>query len=161
MTGEIVEVEAYTEDDPASHSHRGRTPRNGSMFAAPGTLYVYLSHGIHHCANVVVAPAGSGEAVLVRALRIVEGRDLVAARRAGRPERSWTDGPGKLCAALCIDRDDDGLDLLDPVAPVRLEPGRVVQRHEVVVGPRIGISRAVERPWRWRVAPAVQRAWSQ
>lgn len=154
--GRIVEVEAYTADDPASHSHRGRTARNASMFGPPGTLYVYLSYGIHHCANVVTGPEGDGQAVLVRAVLPFEGVAEMRARRGGVADRHLADGPGKLCQALGIDRRHDGADLCASDGDVQLlddgtPPPPVA---DVVVGPRVGISRAVDHPWRWTWRPS-------
>jgi DNA-3-methyladenine glycosylase len=141
----ITEVEAYGgEDDPASHAFGGPSARNRSMFGRAGLLYVYRSYGIHACANVVVGREGLAAAVLLRAGDLVEGSDL-ARRRRGRRDH-LADGPGKLCEALGIDTEHDGLDLLDPTSPVRLRPGRPPTRIEAT--PRIGISRAVDVPWR-------------
>ncbi len=125
----ITEVEAYTEDDPASHSFRGRTPRNATMFGPPGRLYVYLIYGMHHCANIVTGASGRGEAVLIRAA-------LVAGVEARR-----TTGPGRLCRVLGIDRGQDG----DPVA--LFDDGARPDR--IRVTPRIGIRHAAEWPRRW------------
>ena len=149
-TGRIVEVEAYTADDPASHSHRGRTARNASMFGPPGTLYVYLSHGVHHCANVVTGAVGDGQAVLLRAVTPVTGLDEMRDRRGEVPDHRLTDGPGKLCQAFGVDRRHDGADLCALGGPVQLlDDGTPAPDHSIV-GPRVGISRAVEVPWRWR-----------
>lgn len=149
-TGRIVEVEAYTADDPASHSHRGRTARNASMFGPPGTLYVYLSHGVHHCANVVTGAVGDGQAVLLRAVAPVSGLDEMRDRRGEVPDRRLADGPGKVCQAFGVDRRHDGADLCAPGGPVQLlDDGTPAPDHSIV-GPRVGISRAVEVPWRWR-----------
>jgi DNA-3-methyladenine glycosylase len=150
--GRVVEVEAYTADDPASHSVRGRTARNASMFARAGTLYVYLTYGLHHCANVVTGPVGDGQAVLLRAVLPVRGLDDMRRRRMGRPDRALTDGPGKLCQAFGITRAADGLDLCDPSSSVRLLEDGTPPPEVPLVSTRIGISVARERPWRWRVA---------
>lgn len=147
--GRIVEVEAYREDDPASHSFRGATPRNAVMFGPPGHLYVYFTYGMHHCANVVTGAAGEGAAVLLRAVDPVAGIELMRTRRQGRPQLA--DGPAKLCQAFAIGPEHDGADLcrgpeigvFDDGTPPPSEP---------LVGPRIGISKAVDVPWRWRVA---------
>ncbi len=156
-TGRIAEVEAYTADDPASHSARGRTPRNASMFAAPGTLYVYLAYGLHHCANVVTGPPGDGQAVLVRALEPVEGLAVMRDRRPGQPDRRLAAGPGTLCVALAIDRGHDGVDLCDPRSPVVLLDDGTPPPDDPIVGPRVGITRATDRPWRWRAPSAPGR----
>jgi len=145
----LTEVEVYGgADDPASHAHRGRTQRNQAMFGPPGTLYVYRSYGIHWCANVVCGPVGTPSAVLLRGGTVVDGEDLVRARR-GRSDH-LTDGPGKLCQALGITGELDGSSVL--TGPVRLEGS---SSGRVRATPRVGISRAVERPWRFVAADAV------
>ncbi len=140
----LTEVEAYTEDDPASHSYRGRTDRNRTMFGRAGILYVYRSYGIHWCANVVTGPEGSGQAVLLRGGKVAEGRAEVV-RRRGRSDH-LTDGPGKLCQALGITGEHDGEDLLGE-GPIRLLPGRPAASY--LATPRVGISRATEVRWRF------------
>jgi DNA-3-methyladenine glycosylase len=149
--GRIVEVEAYTADDPASHSFRGPTPRNEVMFGQAGALYVYFTYGMHHCANVVTGLPGDGQAVLLRAVVPLEGLDVMRVRRGNRSERTLADGPGKLCQAFGIDRGFNGTDLCDPASPVRLEDDGVGPPEEPTSGPRVGIRVATERPWRWRV----------
>lgn len=150
----LTEVEAYAPDDPASHSFGGPTPRNRSMFRPPGTLYVYHSYGLHWCANVVTGPAGEGAAVLLRAGEPLTGTAIMA-RRRGRTDH-LADGPGKLCAALGLTGEHDGLDLLGPAGPVRLRPGRPPKRWEAT--PRVGISRATERLWRFvATGPGAER----
>ncbi len=154
--GVIVEVEAYDgESDPASHAARGPTVRNASMYGPPGTLYVYLIYGMHWCANIVCSPQGEASAVLVRALMPTAG--LVSMRRH-RPlvdrDVDLCSGPGKLCAALGISGQDDGSSVLSPGA-VRLErhPTNVfLEGKPIVSGPRVGISKATDRPWRFAVA---------
>lgn len=143
--GRIVETEAYTRDDPASHSHRGPTRRNRVMFGPAGRLYVYRIYGLHLCANIVCGPEGSGQAVLIRALEPLAGLERMAERRGPVPLRQLAAGPGRLAQALGITAKDDGADLA--LAPWRLEPAR--GSAPVVIGPRIGISRAVEQPWRF------------
>jgi DNA-3-methyladenine glycosylase len=147
---ELTEVEAYgAADDPASHAHRGLTTRNRAMFGPPGTLYVYRSYGIHWCANISVGPEGQAGAVLLRGGRVTQGRQLVVVRR-GRHDH-LTDGPGKLCQALAITGDHDGTSVLS--GPVRLLPAaRVIAAEEIEATPRIGISRATERAWRFVLA---------
>lgn len=154
--GRIVEVEAYTADDPASHSRSGPTPRNASMFRRPGTAYVYLSYGVHHCLNVVTGAEGDGQAVLIRALQPLRGVELMAQRRGGVPgspvTATWlAGGPGKLCQAFDVGRHHDGIDLCDPSSPLRLADDGTPPPSAPLVGPRVGISRAVDRPWRWRL----------
>lgn len=142
----ITEVEAYKgSDDPASHAYRGRTPRNDAMFRRPGTLYVYRSYGIHACANVAAGPEGVGWGILFRGADVVDGVAL-ARRRRGR-DRQLADGPGKLTQALGIDLDHNGAYLLDLASAVRLEPGEPPAL--VMATPRIGISTARERLWRF------------
>jgi DNA-3-methyladenine glycosylase len=146
--GTIVETEAYTEDDPASHSHIGPTRRNSAMFGPPGHAYVYLSYGIHRLLNLVCREAGVGEAVLVRALVPEHGLEAMEARRPGLARRTWCRGPGRLSVALGIAAEHDGLPLDEP-------PFRLLSRTatpEILATPRIGISRAVDRPWRFVVA---------
>jgi DNA-3-methyladenine glycosylase len=150
VAGRIVEVEAYTADDPASHSFRGRTPRNAAMYERAGTLYVYFTYGMHHCANVVTGRVGDGQAVLLRALVPVTGIDAMRVRRRGRPDRALADGPGKICQALGLDRSHTGLDVCDPGSPVRLMTDGTPPPSDPVVGSRVGISAATDRPWRWR-----------
>ena len=145
----INEVEAYKgEDDPASHAYRGETPRNGSMFRKPGTLYVYRSYGVHSCANTSAGPEGVGWGILIRGGEVIDG-ETAASRRRGR-QTDLASGPGKLCQALGITTVLDGTDLLDPASVIRLESG---DRPEVIMAtPRIGISKAQDLPWRFVTA---------
>jgi DNA-3-methyladenine glycosylase len=147
-SGRICETEAYMPDDPASHTFRGRTPRNEVMFGRAGHLYVYLSYGIHHCANVVTGLEGSGQAVLIRAVDPVDGIDLMRARRS-RPDHELANGPGKVCQAFGIVAADDGTDLLD--AAVSIIDDGTAAPSEPRTGPRVGISRGVDTPWRFRL----------
>ncbi len=151
--GRIVEVEAYRgSQDPASHAHRGPTPRNATMFGRPGLLYVYRSYGIHWCANVVAGADGVAEAVLVRAVEPVHGLERMRAARGPRvPDRDLANGPGKLCSALGIDGTHDGVDLLAPDSPVRLLRDEARPPSRPVTTSRIGITKAVDRPWRYVV----------
>ncbi len=142
----LTEVEAYAgELDPASHAYRGRTRRNQSMFAGPGTLYVYRSYGIHWCMNVVVGEPGLPHAVLLRGGVPLVGASEMA-RRRGRVDH-LADGPGKLCQALAVDGDDDGTSVF--VGPTTLAPGDLPSHFTVAATPRIGISKAEDRPWRF------------
>lgn len=139
----LVEVEAYRFDDPASHSFRGETRRNRTMFGPSGRLYVYRSYGMHWCANVVTGGAGEGSAVLLRAGIPLDGVETMASRR-GRSDH-LADGPGKLCQALGIDGDDNGADLFAG-GEIHLEEGAPLDHDR---SPRIGISRAVDVEWRF------------
>jgi len=152
-SGRIVEVEAYMPDDPASHAFRGITKRNAAMFGEPGHLYVYLIYGMHHCANVVTGVLGDGQAVLLRALAPIDGVDQMAQRR-GRTTK-LTDGPGTLCQALGIDRSFDGEDLCvsTPDARIVILDDGVPPPADPLIGPRIGITRGVDVPWRFRTPP--------
>ena len=140
--GVIVETEAYRPDDPASHSYAGPTARNAAMVGPPGRAYVYRSYGIHWCLNVV---GHSGSAVLLRALEPIEGIDVMRERRGVDDLRALCSGPGKLCQALAITREHDGVPLDHP--PFELLPR--ARRASIVVGPRIGITKAIEQPWRF------------
>ncbi|MGB2875217.1 MAG: DNA-3-methyladenine glycosylase [Gaiellaceae bacterium] len=146
--GRIVEAEAYDHEDPASHGYGGVTQRNASMFGPPGHAYVYRSYGIHWCLNLVCGSEGVASAVLVRALEPTHGLEEMCARRGLDDPRRLCAGPGRLCQALGITREHDGLALDRPPFELR-ELDRPVQ---VVAGPRIGISRAVELPWRYAEA---------
>jgi len=146
--GRIVEVEAYDQDDPASHGFRGRTVRTASMFGPPGHAYVYRSYGIHWCLNLVCAEEVRAEAALVRALEPTSGLDVMRERRGVEADRALCSGPGKLCQALGITRVLDGLALDEP-------PFELFAREAeppLAVGRRIGITRAVEQPWRYGLA---------
>lgn len=147
--GRISEVEAYRQDDPASHTFRGMTPRNEVMFGPAGHLYVYFTYGMHHCANVVTGRGGDGAAVLLRAVVPVAGLDVMLERRHGR-HRAVADGPAKLCQAFDIGASENGIDLLDGDG-VGLFDDETPPPRRPRVGPRVGISKAVEVPWRWRL----------
>src|SRR5215216_8034115 len=143
--GRLVEVEAYDQEDPASHGYGGRTARNEAMFGPPGHAYVYRSYGIHWCLNLVCGEEGVPEAALIRALEPTAGIDEQRRRRGVIDLRALCSGPGKLCQALGVTREHDGLPL--DRAPFRLRPreGAV----EVAVGLRIGITKATDQPWRY------------
>jgi DNA-3-methyladenine glycosylase len=168
----LVEVEAYRGGiDAASHAFRGPTARNAVMFGPPGHAYVYFSYGMHYCVNLVCAEPGRGEAVLIRAGAVVEGADLARRRRYGLPaangdtatgtgtrrrlrELDLARGPGRLCQALGIDRSLDGADVCAPAGPLGIGPALVDQPQAdgaaiIRAGPRVGISRAAEFPWRY------------
>jgi DNA-3-methyladenine glycosylase len=141
--GRIVETEAYHHQDPASHSINGPTARNGVMFGPVGRAYVYRSYGIHWCLNLVCGEA-PGSAVLIRALEPGSGVEVMRERRGLGELRSLCSGPGKLCQALAVTRAHDGLALDRP--PFAVGPGAAAG---IVEGPRIGISRGVDLPWRF------------
>lgn len=151
--GVIVETEAYVAAvDPAAHAYRGKTPRNASMFAAPGTAYVYRSYGIHYCLNVVTEAEGVAAAVLLRAIRPTVGLDLMRARRGpGIVDRDLARGPGRLCQALALNLADDSASLLDgDHLWISETPGAATL--PIATTPRIGITQAADWPWRFVVA---------
>jgi DNA-3-methyladenine glycosylase len=150
---EITEVEAYAgEADPASHAWRGRTARNGVMYGPPGHAYVYFTYGMHFCVNLVCLPEGTANAVLLRAGRVIEGEPLARTRRAAAiTARDLARGPARLCQALDIDRDLDGADVCGLGSPLRILVGSPPAASTIRDGPRIGISRAAEVPWRFWV----------
>ncbi len=143
--GVIVEVEAYHHTDPAAHSFRGPTPRNLVMFGPPGFAYVYRSYGIHWCVNFVCEKEGSASAVLIRALQPTHGIAAMRHRRGSHDEHTLCSGPGKLTEALAITDAHNGLVLDAP--PIALHAR--TKKPEIVVGVRIGITKAVELPWRY------------
>lgn len=149
VSARIVETEAYRQDDPASHSYRGRTPRTEPMFGPPGLSYVYFTYGMHHCMNVSCEPDGIGAAVLLRAGVILEGLPGARARRKDTRDRDLARGPARLAQALGVDRRHSGLDLLDPASDVRLQSdGWRPDPSAILHGPRTGVRQAADRPWR-------------
>lgn len=146
--GRIVETEAYDQADPASHSFCGPTERNGAMFGAPGHAYVYRSHGLHWCLNVVCREAGHGAGVLIRAIEPLEGLDEMRRRRGVDDVRLLCAGPGRLCQALAVTRALNALALAAPPFSLAAAPGPVA----LLAGPRIGVSKAVAVPWRFGLA---------
>lgn len=143
--GRIVEVEAYDQTDPAAHSYNGPTTRNAVMFGPPGYAYIYRSYGIHWCLNFVCEPKGSAGAVLLRALEPTAGLPTMRRRRGAMADRLLCSGPGRLCEALGITIADYGLALDEPPFELQARSGEV----EVVTGPRIGLTKAVDYPWRY------------
>jgi DNA-3-methyladenine glycosylase len=146
--GPIVEVEAYDHEDPAAHGYRGRTERNASMFGPPGHAYVYRSYGIHWCLNLVCEEEGSASAVLLRALEPTHNLEAMRARRSLEDVRRLCSGPGRLCQALGVTREHDGLALDREPFELHARAGEA----ELVTGLRVGITRAAERPWRYALA---------
>jgi DNA-3-methyladenine glycosylase len=160
--GAIVETESYERDDPACHAYVGLTARTEVLFGPPGRAYVYLSYGIHALLNFVAEPEGEAAAVLIRALEPTEGIEAMRARRGERPDRDLCSGPGKLTEALGIGLEQNGADLA--ADPFLLLPPADDWRGEVLTGPRVGITKAVECPWRFCAAdnpnvsrPAIRR----
>jgi DNA-3-methyladenine glycosylase len=146
--GTIVEVEAYHHEDPASHGYRGRTARNAAMFGPAGQAYVYRSYGIHWCLNLVCEDEGSASAVLLRALEPTSGLETMRVRRGLEEPRLLCSGPGRLCQALGVTGEHDGLPLDQP-------PFELIDREqepEIEALLRIGITRAADLPWRYVVA---------
>ena len=153
LAARIVEVEAYSgELDPASHAYRGMTPRNEAMFLTGGHLYVYFTYGMHYCSNVVTGPAGTGRAVLLRAIEPIEGEEAMRTRRgidkAGDP--SVTNGPAKLCQAFGIGKKENGIDLTD--GGIYIARGTPVQKKRIGVSGRIGVSRGADKQWRFYIS---------
>jgi DNA-3-methyladenine glycosylase len=143
--GRIVEVEAYHHTDPAAHSFGGPTSRNAVMFGLPGYAYVYRSYGIHWCVNFVCEPKGSASAVLIRAIEPTTGLSVMRRRRGIADQRLLCSGPGRVCEALWITHAHNGLALDEPPFALFARTSEV----EVIAGPRIGITKAVEKPWRY------------
>lgn len=156
--GIVVETESYEADDPACHAYVGLTERTKVLFGPPGYTYVYLSYGIHSLLNAVAEPEGEAAAVLIRALEPTHGLEQMRERRGDKPDHDLCSGPGKLTEALGIDLGDNGRDLSGE--PFRLT-APAGERPEIVAGPRIGITKAVELPWRFCAAgsPFVSKPW--
>ena len=162
VSGRIVETEAYlAEADSACHSYQGVNRKNATMFGPPGRAYVYFTYGMHWCLNVVTSPPGTGAAVLVRSGEVVQGVETARRRRSrsdGRvpADRDLARGPARLTRVLAVTGEHDGLDLLDPASPLRLHLG-TSGGARVAAGPRVGVSAARGRPWRFWLAdePAV------
>jgi DNA-3-methyladenine glycosylase len=148
--GTIVETESYERDDPACHAYAGLTGRTEVLFGPPGRAYVYLSYGIHSLLNAVAEPEGEAAAVLIRALRPTAGVEEMRVRRHGRSDEDLCSGPGKLTEALGIGLDANGADLC--AAPFLLAPRPAGWEEEIVTAPRVGITKAADRPWRFCLA---------
>lgn len=155
VVARIVETEAYSARDPASHSYRGRTPRTEAMFGRAGLAYVYRSYGLHWCINVSCGEEGDGAAVLLRALEPIAGLAVMQRRRAlpaSAPPARLCRGPGNLAQAMGVTLAYTGLDLLDPAGPLRMVRGATQPPAGVRCGPRVGITRAVDKAWRYYLA---------
>ena len=152
LSGIIVETEAYLTDDPACHAYRGQTPRNSAMFGPPGHAYVYFTYGMHMMFNLVCAPEGVAEAVLIRALEPVDGTETMRGNRGGIPEtRQLTNGPGKLAQALALTRlSHNGVDVTDPKSEIQIV-AHEYPAFEMVTTTRIGITQGADLPWRYYV----------
>lgn len=152
-SGIIVETEAYIgEDDLGCHASAGLTPRTRVMYGPAGHAYVYFTYGMHWMLNFVVEKEGFPAAVLIRSILPTEGIERIAARRHGRVEKLWTDGPGKICQALAINRDQNGSDLCAPGGELFVEPAEIIPDSGVTIGPRVGLT-SVPEPWKsipWR-----------
>ena len=153
LSGLITETEAYIgETDLACHAKAGRTPRTRIMYGPPGHAYVYFTYGMHWMLNAVTEAEGFPAAVLIRALELVEGRELVETRRSGVAAPHWTDGPAKLARAFGIAAAQNGIDLTNTAAGLWIEPGQPVPDESVTIGPRVGLY-SVPEPWKsmpWR-----------
>ncbi len=149
VSGMIVETEAYSQDDVASHGYRGETPRTKVMFGPPGFLYVYFTYGMHYCCNVVTGRAGHGSAVLIRALEPLTGENEMSANRRGLSGSALTNGPAKLCQALQIDKQLNGHDLRAEPLCLLIQPP--IAQDQIVQTMRIGISQGQDAPWRFYI----------
>ncbi len=153
LSGVIVETEAYRgQEDLGCHARSGLTARNRVMYGQPGHAYVYFTYGMHWMLNFVTERQDFPAAVLLRAIVPIEGKEIMGGRRSGKPERSWTDGPAKLCQALVIDGRCNGIDLCAPQAEIYLEWGLSIPEERVTIGPRVGLNNVPE-PWKsipWR-----------
>ena len=146
----IVETEAYHQDDPASHSFRGLTPRTAPMFQSGGRLYVYFTYGMHYCLNIVTGQAGRGEGVLLRAAQPLEGLGIMQANRGIIDTKNLANGPGKLAQAIGIFDTSLSGKILNK-SSIWLEPGQSVQTDRIISGPRVGIRRAADAPMRFYI----------
>jgi DNA-3-methyladenine glycosylase len=151
VAGRIVECEAYEEGDPASHSFRGLTERTAVMFGPAGHLYVYFTYGMHYCMNVVTGRDGEGSAVLLRAVEPVQGIDVMRERRGVSEVRNLCAGPGRLTQAYGVTRAENGMDLVSG-GDLFVAAGDPIGEDAVGIGPRVGISVAVDKAWRFYVA---------
>lgn len=150
LRAKIVETEAYDQTDAASHSYRGITPRTAVMFGPAGYLYVYFSYGMHYCMNIVAGPEGYGAAALIRAVEPIEGEAIMSANRHSASGYNLTSGPAKTTQALAINRDFNGHNLAKSPLKLILKPALVAS--QIVASPRVGISREIDKLWRFSVA---------
>lgn len=146
VSGIIVETEAYSQEDAASHSYRGETPRNSVMFGPAGHAYVYFTYGMHYCFNVVSGQPDHGQAVLLRALQPLDGIELMRQSRKQNQDKQLCNGPAKLVQAMGISKQDYGKPLFEGVLHISK---RLKEDPQISEGPRIGISKAVDVPWRF------------
>jgi len=149
VSGRIVEVEAYDQTDPASHSFKPKTARTAALFGPPGTIYIYFIYGVHYCLNVVTGRMGKGDALLIRALEPLEGIELMKQRRGTQDSKKLCNGPAKLVQALGIPATLNGGNYFS--GPLRLEMGERVPAANIAAAPRIGISKATDKPWRFYI----------
>ena len=157
ISGSIVETEAYRgEEDLGCHCRAGRTPRTAVMYGPPGFVYVYFTYGMHWMLNFVVEKEGYPAAILIRAIEPLAGQEIIAARRGEQPQQLWTNGPGKLCQALNIDKRFNGADLCSGEALLYVEDGEPIPESSMTTGPRVGLNNVPEPwksiPWRFRVS---------
>lgn len=146
----IVETEAYQENDEASHSFHGRTARTSVMFGPAGFLYVYFTYGMHYCMNVVVGPDGYGAAALIRGVEPISGADMMSSNRGGKTGPALSDGPAKLTQALGINKTFNGHNLSQSPLKLILKPP--LADADIAAGQRVGISKALDKPWRFYIA---------
>lgn len=149
LVGEIVEVEAYHQNDPSAHSYRGQTKRTEVLFGPAGFAYIYFTYGMHYCMNVSTGEAGEGSAVLIRALEPLEGLEVMKRNRKISDQHNLTSGPAKLAQALVIDKNLYGHDLTQP--PLQLQESTPVKPSQIVSAKRIGISKAVDELQRFYI----------
>lgn len=147
----IVETEAYHQEDPASHSFRGLTPRTAPMFESGGRLYVYFTYGMHYCINIVVGQKGVGEGVLIRAAQPIDGVEIMRNNRGIRDLNNLTSGPGKLAQAMGINDTSLSGKILNKSSILLQPPLVTLDQNDIVAAPRVGIKQAVELPWRFYI----------
>ena len=149
--GKIAETEAYLKDDSASHSFRGKTPRNSAMFGPPGRAYVYFTYGMHHCFNIVTNKEETGEAVLIRAVEPIKGIEMMKRNRKMKDAKDLCNGPAKFTQAFGISKKDNGLNLLDKKSGIKLMEGDESEKFDIVEAKRIGIKNNQELNYRFYI----------